>query len=197
MLPNESLLQVLHFADYKTLVCAKLTVRRFLRLVTKFAEELARRRGIWVVFFANWITYNDETIGSGGRILYEPGKKTSLAAAYRDLAGAIGPHAVVSLTFYHDTWNMPGVDVIFEAALALKYAEDVTFKSLDDSTNLGDSEAFMRNFAGMKSLCLSLYYDAFRQYNWTFLRQESARELRLIKVSVHPPPPSEDLNPLV
>ncbi|KAH7684733.1 hypothetical protein AAVH_40759 [Aphelenchoides avenae] len=182
MLPNESLLQVLHFADYKTLVLANLAGRRLLRLVVKFADELARRRRYLVYVYTALIEYDDVTIGVGGSIPYEPCDRSSLAAACRELAGAIGPHAVAILTFYGNTWNMPDVGVICVAAPALKCAEEVVLHGSRVWNSGGDFGAFMSNFAVMKSLGLWVNYGVFRQLNWAFLRRESARELRRIKV---------------
>ncbi|KAH7708694.1 hypothetical protein AAVH_24056 [Aphelenchoides avenae] len=175
MLPNESLLVVLGFADYRTLVIAKLAGTPFLRVVTKFAEELARRRSFRVTFYTEQLVYYDGERRTS--ILYEAGNETSIVAACRELNAVIGPHFVDHLYFCDNTWNMPGVSVIFEAAPQLKYAEDVEIL-IDDGVV---DEAFMRNFAGLKELRLWLDYDAFSQLSWTFLREESARELRLIE----------------
>ncbi|KAH7708106.1 hypothetical protein AAVH_24635 [Aphelenchoides avenae] len=182
MLPNESLLQVLHFADYKTLVLTKFAGKRFLRLAMKFAEELARRSSFVVTFWTAQITYIDMTSLAGGSIPYELSNQTSLAHACRELVVVIGPHAVTTLIFRDNMWAMPGICVIFEAAPALKYAEDVVFRSLDQYIARDSSETVMSNFVGMKALCLHLNYHVFHQFSWTFLRQDSARELRLIKV---------------
>lgn len=186
MLPNESLLVVLHFADYRTVVLAKLAERRFLRLGTKFAEELARRRTFHVCLYATRITCTDETIDARRNIQYEPGSLTSLAAACREVAKAIGPHAVAQLFFFEYTWNMLGVGAIFEAAPPLKYAEEMrfpySFRRDAWLTRAQTSEAFMGNFAGIKPLRLYLEQEVFLHFSWTFLRQESARELQLIKV---------------
>ncbi|KAH7714320.1 hypothetical protein AAVH_18339 [Aphelenchoides avenae] len=132
MLPNESLLQVLHFVDYKTLVFAK-------------SRE-----------------------------------HPSLETACRELEGVIGPHAVTTVTFAGNALDVDGIGAIFKAAPALKFAEYVDLSWSGDSNNSLDD--FMQSFAGMKALCLLLGYDTFRQLGWTFLRQESARELRRIKV---------------
>ncbi|KAH7702626.1 hypothetical protein AAVH_30213, partial [Aphelenchoides avenae] len=158
MLPNESFLQVLHFADYKTLVLTKLVGKHFLRLAVKYAEELARRRSFLVTFWTAQITVSDMTSLVGGSIPYKHGHQTSLAHACRELAGLIGPHAVTTLTFHENTWVMPGVCAIFEAAPALKYTEDVVLHSLDQYTVGSSSEALMSNFIGMKALCLHLNY---------------------------------------
>ncbi|KAH7675921.1 hypothetical protein AAVH_42172, partial [Aphelenchoides avenae] len=192
MLPNESFLQVLHFVDYKTLVVAKLAGARFLRLIVKFAEGLARRRTFLVTLFTTTICYYDETIGTAGQVKYEPGNPTSLSAACRQVAAAIGPHAVTELVFCVRTWNMPGVGVIFEAAPPLKYAERVDLYKNDDIIE-DNFDAFMSNFVGMKTLRLFLNCDVRRQFSWTFLRRESARDLRLIQVSAYPCTPTENI----
>ncbi|KAH7708111.1 hypothetical protein AAVH_24640 [Aphelenchoides avenae] len=124
MLPNESLLQVLLFADYKTIVFAKLVGAHFQRLATKFAEDLAGRHTCEVTFFSDYVTCYDVTIDAERRIWYKPVNPASLAAACRELAGVIGPHGVDRLSFFQDPWNMPIVGVIFEAAPPLKYAKD-------------------------------------------------------------------------
>ncbi|KAH7660424.1 hypothetical protein AAVH_43792, partial [Aphelenchoides avenae] len=187
LLPNESLLIVLQYADYKTLVLTKLAGRRFLQLARKYAEELARHRRFRVTFRTSYISYSDVEVGERPkRIRYEPVNQPSFAAACRELDGAIGRHAVASLTFTGSTMIMGGVGAVFEAAPALKYAEDVYLRWPSDSTNgSNDPNAFLLNFEAMKTLRLSLGYNSniFRQLNWTFVQKESARELRLIKVS--------------
>ncbi|KAH7705169.1 hypothetical protein AAVH_27626 [Aphelenchoides avenae] len=70
---------------------------------------------------------------------------------------------------------MCGVDAIFDAAPSLKYAEGVDLHSPVGTATVYHSEAFMLNFAGMTSLNLWLGHDALRQFNWTFLLQESSR----------------------
>ncbi|KAH7714302.1 hypothetical protein AAVH_18321 [Aphelenchoides avenae] len=45
----------------------------------------------------------------------------------------------------------------------------------------------------MKSLRLHLGEDAFRQFSWTFLRHEAAREIRRISVFIVPLTPSHDM----
>ncbi|KAH7708592.1 hypothetical protein AAVH_24170 [Aphelenchoides avenae] len=183
MLPNESFLQVLHFADYKTLVLTKLAGRCFRRLATKYAAKLACRHSFHVTVNTSYISYSDVTIGDrlrtieNGRV-YEP----SLEAACRELDKAIGPHAVNNLAFYGNTWNMPGVGVIFEASPPLKYAEDVELYSPYGSANGNNSEPFMSHFAGIKSLRLGISFNLFRQFKRTLLHPESSRNLRLIKV---------------
>ncbi|KAH7708695.1 hypothetical protein AAVH_24057 [Aphelenchoides avenae] len=177
MLPNESLLVVLGFADYRTLVHAKFAGAPFLCVVAKFAEELARRRNFRVNFFPKWLTYYEDELRKS--ICYEEGNETSLAAACRELNGVIGPHFVTTLMFPENTWNMPGIRVIFEAAPQLKYAEDVEI--FVDGGAADNSEAFMSNFSGLKALRLWRDSDTFRQFNWAFLQRESARGLRLIK----------------
>ncbi|KAH7697832.1 hypothetical protein AAVH_35080, partial [Aphelenchoides avenae] len=77
---------------------------------------------------------------------------------------------------------MPDIGVVFEAALSLKYAEGVEVYGYNDAKN--ELEAFMHNLAGTKTLSMWLDYDGFRQLNWAFLRQESARELCLIKFTI-------------
>lgn len=111
-------------------------------------------------------------------IRYEPGNQASLVTACREVAGVIGPHAVAKLMFYNNTRNMRGVGVIFEAALSLKYAEDVDLHIIG-----GNPDAFLSNFAGMKSLRLEVDDDVFNQLNWRFLRHNYARDLRLLKVT--------------
>lgn len=49
---------------------------------------------------------------------------------------------------------MPDIGVIFEAAPALKYTEDVVLHGLIVSTIEVTSEAFMSNFTTIKALCL-------------------------------------------
>ncbi|KAH7695402.1 hypothetical protein AAVH_37539 [Aphelenchoides avenae] len=102
LLPNELLLQVLRFADYTTLVLAKLARARFLHIV-------ACRRRFRVDFYGTGVAYIDttSTVGAGGNIRYKPGNQASLAAAFRNLAGVIGPHAVVELKFVWDKWLCP------------------------------------------------------------------------------------------
>ncbi|KAH7698636.1 hypothetical protein AAVH_34270 [Aphelenchoides avenae] len=186
MLPNESLLQMLLFADYKTLVIAKLVGAHFQHLATKFAEDLAGRHTCEVTFFSDFVTCYDATIDAERRIWYEPGNPASLAVACRELDGVIGPHGVDRLTFFQGTWNMPGVDAIFQDAPPLKYAKDVSLNGLAGASNGGNFEAFMSNFARPKCLRLWLHDDVFRQFNWAFLRQNSACDLRLIKVYTRP-----------
>ncbi|KAH7708579.1 hypothetical protein AAVH_24157 [Aphelenchoides avenae] len=192
MLPNESLLQVLHFVDYKILVLTKLSGKRFLRLVTKFAEELAHRHLFAVYFYAAYIEFDDVSIRTLTRsIRYERRNQASLGDACRELDEAIGPHSVLKLVFSENTWNMPGIGVVFEAAPSLKYAEQVALFSPNGSTY--NSNAFMSNFAGMKSLRLRFDYGIFRHFSWTFLGQECALELRLIQL-IRPLIWSNDMN---
>ncbi|KAH7714296.1 hypothetical protein AAVH_18315 [Aphelenchoides avenae] len=183
MLPNELLLQVLHFVDYRTLVLAKLAGAALLRVVTKYAAELARRRSFQVAFYAKWVTYGEVTLRARRSVHYEPGNQASLVAACQKLDVVIGPHAVAKLMFDDNTWNMPGVGVIFEAAPPLKYAEDVGLNSTAGSTTVLSSDAFVRSFASIKSLRLWLAYDVFDRFSWAFLCEESACGLRLLKVS--------------
>lgn len=185
MLPNESLLHVLHFAEYETLVAAKLSGSRFLRIVAEFAEELAGRRSFEVIFYKRDIISKDLQYGAQRFIDYEPGNLPSLVAACRQVAGMIGPHAVVRLWFSEGTWNMPDASSVFKAAPVLKYAEEVVFYS---NSPAGSSEGFMSKFVGMKSLRLIVDNDTFLQYDWSFLRQESAHELRLIECTRLSPP---------
>lgn len=125
MLPNESLLIVLQFADYRTLVAVQLTRKRFLRLAVKYAAELACRRSFHVAFYDTGITFDDVTIGAQWSVQFKPYNQKSLEAACRAVAEAIGPHALANITFHWNTWNMYGVSVIFEAAAPLKYADEV------------------------------------------------------------------------
>ncbi|KAH7695638.1 hypothetical protein AAVH_37300, partial [Aphelenchoides avenae] len=196
MLPNESLLVVLHFADYKTLVLAKLSGRQFLRLIVKYAEELARRRTFRVTFYATRIEFEDVTVSGQRSFRYERFSLASLAAACRELAEVIGPHAVAELSSRENTWDVPGVGVVFEAAPPLKYAEAVVIHHYVHDFVCHDSlrqfrsaagftcEAFMSNFTGVKSLHLLIDWEVFRRFSWTFLRQAS--KLRRIAVSVMP-----------
>ncbi|KAH7698725.1 hypothetical protein AAVH_34179, partial [Aphelenchoides avenae] len=117
MLPNELLLQVLHFSDYRTLVLAELAGRRFLRLATECAAKLACRLSYRIAFDITAIHFIDVSLGELQCMCrYERGGLSSLAAACRELDGVIGPHAIAKLTFHGNTWNIPGIDVIFEAA---------------------------------------------------------------------------------
>ncbi|KAH7714316.1 hypothetical protein AAVH_18335 [Aphelenchoides avenae] len=189
MLPNESLLQVLHFADYKTLVFAKLSAKRFLCLVTKFDDELAHRRKFRVTVSSQSIRYEDPAIRSlPKRLRYDPGHRASLDAACREVATVVGQHAVAELMFCENTWNTPYVAVIFESAPPLKYAE------VDLSGLTGPLDAFMSNFAGTRLLHLSIDSDVFRELSWTFLRTEVARELRRIRLFITLSPGSGDKN---
>ncbi|KAH7697887.1 hypothetical protein AAVH_35026 [Aphelenchoides avenae] len=183
MLPNESLLVVLYFVDYRTLVLAKLAGAPFLRLAIRFTNELARRRRFCVTFFSSWITYEEAPMGARRSIRYERGNQPSLLSACRELNGVAGPHAVDKVMFSENTWNIPYVDVVFEAASPLKHAEDVLLNSRAGSATVPNFEAFTSNFAGMKTLRLWLDCDVFDGFSWAFLRQESARGLRLLKVS--------------
>lgn len=94
--------------------------------------------------------------------------------------------------FYSNTWNRRGVEVIFEGAPVLKYAQDVRLHSpagLCFPRPWNNSEAFMCKFVGMKLLLLDLDEDVFSKFIWTFLRQGSARDLRRIAVYVRPSDP--------
>ncbi|KAH7696827.1 hypothetical protein AAVH_36095, partial [Aphelenchoides avenae] len=194
MLPDDPLLQVLHFADYETLVFTKLAEGRFLDVASKYAEKLARRR-FRVIFYESCIFCFDLTIADEDHptiIRYEPGEQSSLASACRELAVVIGPHAVAKLTFYGKACIMHGIEVVFEAVPPLKHAEVVDLPSPHSSKVLNNSEIFMQGFIGMKSLSLCVPEDVFCAFTSTFLRRQSARELRLIKVHVVPFVPSED-----
>ncbi|KAH7714300.1 hypothetical protein AAVH_18319 [Aphelenchoides avenae] len=196
MLPNESLLQVLHFADYKTLALVKLSGAGFLRFITKYEEELARRPSYRVTFHTACISYSDVTISERPkRIRYEPTNRQSIAGACRKLERAIGPHGVANLTFTGRTLNMYDVDAVFQAVPLLKYAEYADLYWPDSSTGGSTNpEAFLENFTGMKTLRLSLDFNTFRKLSWSFLRKECARKLRLIKVSGSKPPTAGSMN---
>ncbi|KAH7707845.1 hypothetical protein AAVH_24918 [Aphelenchoides avenae] len=196
LLPNDSFFVVLQFADYKTLVAAKLSGARFLRFVSKYAAELLFRRSFRVTFHNTYISYSDGTIGERlKRIRYEPANQQSRAVACRKLDRAIGSHAVANLVFSGSTLNMHGVGAVFEAAPALKHAESLDLYWPDSSTGGStNSDAFLHNFDGMKTLRLSLDYKTFRLLSWSFLRKESARKLRLIKVSGRNPPTTGSMN---
>ncbi|KAH7705118.1 hypothetical protein AAVH_27687 [Aphelenchoides avenae] len=184
LLPNELLLDVLHFADYSTLVAVKLVDTRFLDVVAKFSAELACRHNFQVLFFPSYITYVDVTIGSRRKsIRYESGSQSSLAGACREVAGVIGPHVVAKLLFLENSWTVPGVGVIFEGAPVMKYAEDVGLYSECGSTAGYGCDSFLNNFAGIKSLRLGPNYDVFSQFSWEFLRRETTRDLRLISLN--------------
>ncbi|KAH7705114.1 hypothetical protein AAVH_27683 [Aphelenchoides avenae] len=100
LLPVELLLDVLRFADYSTLISAKFVDARFLDVVAKFAAEPHAVTVFTFSSFFSYITYTDATIGSRRKsVRYEPGDQVSLAAASRELAGVIGPHAVSKLIF--------------------------------------------------------------------------------------------------
>lgn len=176
---------MLHFADYRTLVLTKLAGRRFLRVTMKYAGELARHRRFRVTFHTSYVSYIDVEVGERPtRMRYEPDNQASLADACRELAGVIGPHAVANLTFTGSTLNTDGVGAVFAAAPPLKYAENLELYWPDGSTDGGTNpEVFMSDFAGKKTLRLSLDYNNFHKLSWSFLREESARDLRLIKVS--------------
>lgn len=151
------------------------------------------------------ITLEDLTTGTPAKsIRYAPGNRPSLVAACREVAEVIGPHFVAELTLTgipvgYGTWDMPDVGVVFDSAPPLKYAEDVRLCGLwgfvpppwhsaaRSNADIGSqSEALMRNFAGIKALRMWLESHVFNKFNWTFLRQESSRGLRLIKVSARP-----------
>ncbi|KAH7694774.1 hypothetical protein AAVH_38176 [Aphelenchoides avenae] len=98
--------------------------------------------------------------------------------------------------FCESTWNVPGFDVVFEAAPFLKHADEVIFYgySLDETVIAANSEAFMRNFVGMKSLRLGLDNEAFSQFSWRFLRREATQEIRRIELVGWPSPATEDMS---
>ncbi|KAH7725218.1 hypothetical protein AAVH_07266 [Aphelenchoides avenae] len=184
MLPNDMLLDVLPCADYKTLVLAKLSQRRFLLLVTGSAAQLAHRRRFVVIILSNKLVYVELPTGATRTktISYEDGNRQSLAASCQELDGVIGPHAVVQVSFFDYTWNTPDVGVVFEAAPPLKYAERVDLCRPPPVPAIsGVSEEFVNNFAGIKELRLYLDYDVVAQFDWAFLRAESARNLRRLK----------------
>lgn len=194
---RESLVQVLHYVDYRTVVLSKLAGQCFLRLTLTFAEELARRRSFRVAFsavsfYGGEIEYTEVTIAEGN-FQYEPGNQTSLVAACRELEAVIVGHRVAELTFYCNTWNMAGGDVIFGAAPALKYAEIVVLRRRYGETEGSNFESFASNFAGMKELHLLFNENVFCAFTWTFLRRQAARDLQLMKVTGIPSVPSEDV----
>lgn len=182
MLPNESILQVLHFVDYRTLVLAGFAASRFLHVYTKFTAELARRHNFQINFYGNSIWYSDVTTGGRRKsIPHVVGNQPSLAIACRELDGIIGPQVVGKLVFSENTWNTSTFAVIFESAPPLRYAEEVVLY-VPHGSNIGSSsEAYMHNFDGTKALRLWVDCDAFRQFCWTFLSRESACGLRLIE----------------
>lgn len=170
VLPNEVLKDMLHCADYSTLVLVTLAGKRLLDVVAAFAEDLALRRRFRVIFNRFCIKYTDVPTGAPTgapwkTIPYKHDHQQSLADACRKLAEVVGPHAVVQLMFER-SWNMPCDGAIFEAASPLKHAEMVELYSPFESTISSNSYAFMSSFSGLKE---------FR------LRLDSARELRLIK----------------
>ncbi|KAH7708338.1 hypothetical protein AAVH_24415 [Aphelenchoides avenae] len=85
------------------------------------------------------------------------------------------------MTFRGNTWTAPGIAVIFEAGPLMKYADEVFLHNPGGSAIGDNSEAFMSNFAAMKSLHVWLDNDVFHHFSWTFLCQDYARELRRIK----------------
>ncbi|KAH7708591.1 hypothetical protein AAVH_24169 [Aphelenchoides avenae] len=194
LLPNELLLGVLQVVDFSTLVSAKFVSARFLGVVTANDHHLAVQRRFNVLIFNSYMSYDDVMYGARRRsIRYERGDHRSFVAACRALVDVIGQHAVNELTFFESTCIMPGVDVIFEVVPALKFAQGVIVNIVDGSHAAGNPEAFMRNFARMKSLSLTLDNDAFPQFNWTFLGTTEARELQLIKL-FGPLSPTEDVS---
>lgn len=182
LLANEMRLDVLGFVDFSTLVAAKFVDARFLGVITKFAAELPCRRDFRVFFVNTYIGYIDVTLGGSPKsIRHKRGSKKSLTAACRELAAVIGQHAVAELMFSENTWNMPGVCVVFEASPLLKYAEGLELYSSQGPSVANSCEAFMHNFAALTTLRLGIGCKVFRHFSWTFLRRESARGLRLIK----------------
>ncbi|KAH7670054.1 hypothetical protein AAVH_42723, partial [Aphelenchoides avenae] len=190
MLVNESLLQVLHFADYETLVLAKLAASPLLRLAVKFAAELACRHRFHIEFDASWVSYKDVTLDTQLQVVhYQRDNHASLAAACRKVAKDIGPHAVGQLVFYVFMSSMPGV--IFADASPLAHAEDAELFNHDASTIDKNSHAFMSNFAGMKSLRLWLDNAVFHQFAWTFLHMHPDADLGLPKYTMTVKPSHE------
>ncbi|KAH7703326.1 hypothetical protein AAVH_29501 [Aphelenchoides avenae] len=192
LLPNESHLEALYFADFSTLVSAKFVDARFLRVVTVNGQLLAIQRRFNVLVFNSYISY--DTNGSRRTsIRYERADLQSFAAACRALADVIGQHVVGKLTLFDNTSIIPGVEMLFELVPALKFAHDVIVNFQGGSQAAGDPEAFMRNFARLKSLGLSLDHGIFRQFTWSFLGLDAARELQLVKF-FGPSFPTEDVN---
>lgn len=184
MLPNETILQVLHFADYRTLVLAKLAAAPFLRVTTKFAEKLACRHRFHIAFYAGWVTYKDVTLDTQRVVHYELSDLASLAAACREVSEGVGPHAVARAIFRNDTFIPPVADVIFEAAPPMTHADDVTIVNSGARAIAQNSDAFVSNFARIKSLRRWLDNDAFRQIGWRLLRLQYAPELRPAKLNM-------------
>ncbi|KAH7704113.1 hypothetical protein AAVH_28706 [Aphelenchoides avenae] len=79
---------------------------------------------------------------------------------------------------------MTGVGIVFEAAPALKYADEVGLNSQEGSAVGKDSDAFMHNFTGLKTLRLQLDFDVFRLFSWNFLHKACSRGFRLIKACI-------------
>ncbi|KAH7702522.1 hypothetical protein AAVH_30321 [Aphelenchoides avenae] len=193
MLPNETLLDVLHCADYATLVYAELEGARLQHLGTQFAAQLARRRKFRVrVDFDSISCVDPSTKRSRYAADCFEGNQRLYTAAARQVAARIGPHAVGVLEFPRGSWNVAAILVVFEAAPVLKYAEEVHVRAIADHARSrraaakdlhAHSAAFMRHFSGLSALRLWLDYDLFRQFDWTFLGRESARHLRRITVS--------------
>lgn len=184
ILPNEMFVDVLCYVDYRTLVFARLAHEHFRLLVMKCAAQLAHRRSFRVSLDGRRLVYAEAGQQRRKVISYETGNQQSLAAACRRLAErVVGPHAVSQLAFDGHTWNTLDVDVVFDAAPQMKYAEQVELFSPDGATISGDSAAFMSNFAAMKELRVWFDYEVFRQFDWTFLRRECARELRCVRLT--------------
>lgn len=172
------------YANYKTLVLAKLAGKRLLRLITKFSGELACRHRRFEVSFYNsdiastaHIRCTELTTGTQRRIGYEIGNQPSLVAACRKLVEVIGPHDIAKLNVPESIWNRPEASAIFEGAVLLKYAGEVVLSSDRKVLPICDRNyvtsnplrlAFMSNFAGVYSRQLWPYFRAHRQVVWTF-----------------------------
>lgn len=184
LLPNELLLDVLHFVDFSTLVAAKFAGSRLLGVVTANEHLLAIQRRLGILIMDNYITCDGAMNGRRKSIRYERTDHSSFASACRDLTHVIGPHAVGKLMCFENSWTVPGMDTVFELVPALKFAQDVSVNFRKCSQTGFSHEPFVRNFACPSSLCLSLDYDAFRYFRWAFLGLGAARELRTITVSL-------------
>lgn len=135
-----------------------------------FAQELAGRRSIRVALCKTYIEYDDLTIAHDEGSNTNPATTRRLITVCQKIAVGIGPDTIAQLTFYHNMWNMPGVGAIFEAVPPLKYAEHLRLSSPLGSPAGNSFEALLGCFAGLGV------------FPRTFLGQESARDLRLIKV---------------
>ncbi|KAH7714308.1 hypothetical protein AAVH_18327 [Aphelenchoides avenae] len=193
LLANELALEALLFADFTTLVSAKFVNAKFMGIARANDHLLAVQRRFNVLVMNAYITFDDGT--NGGRwksIRYEPARLQSFAVACRELADVIGQHAVRKLSFLDLTWTTPGVNIVFEAVPALKFAQDVIIYMQMCSQAGGNPEAFMRNFVRPKSLNLNLDNGSFPPLSWAFLETDEARELRLVKL-FGPSSPTEDV----